>query len=64
MPRPKKTTKETLVKNETKPLKMGAVSGDLIVGITPCFVCGKPSTIRSNKGHVFCSLACQTQYGE
>jgi hypothetical protein len=52
------------IKLDTQPLKVVEVSGDVVVGFTPCFKCGKPSTIRSNKGHVFCDLACQTAAGE
>lgn len=50
--------------NETKPLPIKEVSGDVIIGYTPCAKCGDKSTIMSNKGHVFCCLACQTAFGE
>jgi hypothetical protein len=56
--------KEVVVENNTAPLKAVEIGGDLIVGFTPCQKCGKPSTLRSNKGHVFCDLACQVAFGD
>lgn len=50
--------KKETPKNETKPLEEVVFSGD---NLCPC---GLPATIVSNKGHKFCSLACQTKQGE
>ena len=36
--------------------------GDIVLGVTPCLKCGKPSTIISPEGNPFCCLSCQTNY--
>jgi len=38
-------------------------SEDVVLGVTPCKMCGKPSTILSPNGNPFCCLACQTNFG-
>jgi len=70
---PKKTAKTKIkpkvkkVKRQAKrvdAIKEIAKEGEVVLGVTPCLVCGKPATIISPNGNPFCDLACQTNYGD
>lgn len=37
---------------------------DIQLEFTNCLVCGKPSTIISPAGRLFCCLGCQSIYGD
>ena len=47
---------------KSKPQKVEEVVkvDEKVLGVTGCAVCGKPSTITSPDGKVFCSLACKS----